>query len=249
MKLKVISFNIRCCDDPDGHSVAQRAPRLLEVIGKHDPDLIGIQEFTPIWEDRFDKMFGEKYLMLNMYRTNEGWIEGGPLLWKRDKFTLEDKGWFWYSDTPDVESGGWDVSGHKRICTYVRLKCKESETEFVFMNTHFGFGDEGQLKSAELIRERVKAFGKTPYFITGDFNAKPDSPAYAALTSFMTDANANDLTSTTYHAYRPGSEYCAHIDYCFCGEGVTPESAVILDDTFDGKFPSDHYGLMTVLEL
>ena len=249
MRLKIVSFNIRCCDDPDGHSVAERAPRIADIIRETDPDLIGIQEFTPIWEEPFERMFSGKYGFLNKYRATEGWIEGGPLLWRLDRFELEDKGWFWYSDTPDVESGGWDVSGHKRICTYVRLKCKESGTEFVFMNTHFGFGDEGQVKSAELIRERVKAFGDTPYFITGDFNAKPDSPAYAALTSFMTDANAKDLVSTTYHAYRPGSEYCAHIDYCFCGKGVTPESVMILDKTFDHKFPSDHYGLLAYLEI
>ena len=249
MRLSIVSFNIRCCDDPDGHSVAERAPRILDIINCNDPDLIGIQEFTPVWEDHFDKMFKEKYEMLNKYRTYTGWVEGGPLLWKREKFDCIGTGWFWYSDTPDVESGGWDVTGHKRICTYVRLRCKENGKEFVFMNTHFGFGDEGQVKSAELIRERVKAFADTPYFITGDFNSKPDSPAYAALTSFMTDANANDLVSATYHAYRPGSEHCAHIDYCFCGKGVKPESVMILDKTFDNKFPSDHYGLLAVLTI
>ena len=247
MELKVISFNIRCCDDKDGHSVEERAPRLNAVIEKYAPDLIGIQEFTPIWEERFEKMFGEKYAMLNKYRTKEGWIEGGPLLFRRDRFTLENSGWFWYSDTPDVESGSWDELGHKRICTYVKLR--RDGKEFVFMNTHFGFGDDGQVKSAELIKTRAKAFGGLPYFITGDFNATPDSPAYAVMTSFMKDANASDLQSITYHGYHPGTKGCAHIDYCFYGDGVKAESAKILDETFDGKFPSDHYGLLAVLEL
>ncbi|MBO4869829.1 MAG: endonuclease/exonuclease/phosphatase family protein [Clostridia bacterium] len=249
MLLKTVSFNIRCCDDPDGHSVAERAPRLEKVISQIGPDLIGIQEFTPIWEDHFKRIFDAEYEMLNKYRSQTGWIEGSPLLWRRGKFTATGRGWFWYSDTPDVESGGWDVTGHKRICTYVRLKSADGGREFVFMNTHFGFGDEGQVKSAELIKARTRAFADTPFFITGDFNAAPDSKAYAVLTSFMKDANGSDLDSVTYHGYRPGSPENAHIDYCFCGPGVTPLDARIIDDSFDGKFPSDHYGLYTVLEI
>ena len=247
MKIRVMSFNIRCCDDRDGHTVAERAPRILDVINEYDPDLIGVQEFTPVWEDHFKTICGERYGMLNKYRTAAGWIEGGPLLWKREKFILEDKGWFWYSDTPDVESGDWDELGHKRICTYVKLRCEEKE--FVFMNTHFGFGDVCQQKSAELIKERAEKFGALPYFITGDFNAKPDSPAYRVMTSFMTDANTKDLQSITYHGYHPGSDGCSHIDYCFCGKGVEALDAEIIRKTFDGKFPSDHYPLLTVLEI
>ena len=97
MLLKTVSFNIRCCDDPDGHSVAERAPRLEKVISQIGPDLIGIQEFTPIWEDHFKRIFDAEYEMLNKYRAQTGWIEGSPLLWRRGKFTATDRGWFWYS--------------------------------------------------------------------------------------------------------------------------------------------------------
>ena len=36
MELKVISFNIRNADDPDGNSVVERAPRLKKVLDAYD---------------------------------------------------------------------------------------------------------------------------------------------------------------------------------------------------------------------
>lgn len=249
MVLKTVSFNIRFGDDAGGHSVAERAPRLCRAISDRAPDLIGIQEYTPVWEDHFKRLFLPGYEMFNKYRATSGWIEGGPVLWRRGAFELLDRGYFWYSDTPDTESGGWDVYGHNRICVYVRLKHTGSGAEFVFMNTHFGFGEENQIKSAELIKSRVKAFSDLPCFITGDFNAAPDSKAYAVMTSFMTDANGSDLTSVTYHGYDPTSPDCSHIDYCFVNGKVTPLKAQIITDSYNGKFPSDHYGLYTELKI
>ena len=35
MELKVISFNIRYCDDKDGHAISERAPRLRKVMEKY----------------------------------------------------------------------------------------------------------------------------------------------------------------------------------------------------------------------
>ena len=46
MKLNVISFNIRYCDDKDGHSISERAPRLAKVCLPLDADVIGFQEYT-----------------------------------------------------------------------------------------------------------------------------------------------------------------------------------------------------------
>ena len=59
MKLRVVSFNIRCCDDPNGHSIAERAPRLDAVVSPLDADLIGLQESTPIWMEYIEKYFGD----------------------------------------------------------------------------------------------------------------------------------------------------------------------------------------------
>lgn len=251
MKFKVISFNIRCCDDKNGHTIAERAPRLAAVTIPFDADIIGLQEYRPAWEEHIEKYYGDKYDMFLKYRNNTDDKEAAPILWRRDKFECIDTGYFWLSDTPEVESRGWDeVYNCYRICTYVILKEKQSGETFTFMNTHFGFGDKGQVASAKLIADYSKKISDRPTFIVGDFNMKPDSPGYAEMTRHFRDVNActvNDLR-TTYHGYRPETITTEHIDYCFVNDKITPITQKIIDDTVDGKFPSDHYGLYIELE-
>ena len=67
MNLKVVSFNIRYTDDPNGHSISERAPRLAETVDEVNPDIIGLQEFTPAWEEHIIKYFGKDYEMFNIY--------------------------------------------------------------------------------------------------------------------------------------------------------------------------------------
>ena len=64
MNLNVISFNIRCCDDENGYSISERAPRLNNVISNYDTDIIGFQEYSPKWKKHIEKYFGNKFDIL-----------------------------------------------------------------------------------------------------------------------------------------------------------------------------------------
>lgn len=251
MELDIISFNIRCCDDKNGNSIEERAPRLNKIISQYEPDLIGLQEYRPRWEEHIDKYFGDKYEIFAKYRA-ESEKEASPMLWRKDKFECIKTGYFWLSDTPDVESKGWDERFDCfRMCVYALLKEKQSGKMIAFMNTHFGFGDDGQIKSVKLIEEYFKKFSSYPAFIVGDFNMTPDDAAYTVMTEKFTDVNSvtnNDLR-TTYHGYNPESIKNQHIDYCFINKNVKPVSQKIIDDTVDGMFPSDHYGLYIKIEI
>lgn len=251
MELDIISFNIRCCDDKNGNSIEERAPRLNKIISQYEPDLIGLQEYRPRWEEHIDKYFGDKYEIFAKYRA-ESEKEASPMLWRKDKFECIKTGYFWLSDTPDVESKGWDERFDCfRMCVYALLKEKQSGKMIVFMNTHFGFGDDGQIKSVKLIEEYFKKFSSYPAFIVGDFNMTPDDAAYTVMSEKFTDVNSvtnNDLR-TTYHGYNPESVKNQHIDYCFINNNVKPVSQKIIDDTVDGMFPSDHYGLHIKIEI
>ena len=248
MKLKVISFNIRYCDDKDGNSIAERAPRLAEITKKYDADIIGFQEHTVPWEEQIAKFYPE-YDIFNLYRSTHE-LESAPILWKKDKFELLDKGNFWLSDTPETESRGWDeLYNCWRMCEYVILKHKESGKVITHMNTHFGFGDNGQVKSSKLMYEYSKKISNNPTFLTGDFNMRPTSLGYAEMVKHFTDVNAvtaNDRR-TTYHGY--GKTNDEHIDYCFINDKIKPISLKLLDELVDGKYPSDHYGLFVELDI
>ena len=45
--MRIISYNLRYTDDPDGHSIQERAPRILDIIKDYDPDIMGFQELVP----------------------------------------------------------------------------------------------------------------------------------------------------------------------------------------------------------
>lgn len=247
--MKVITFNIRCADDPNGNSVSERSPRLKKILYRYDADLIGLQEATPKWLSHLQDDYGEKYEIFNYWRDDKN-KESCPILWRKDMYDCLDKGCFWLSDTPDTQSDGWDEWGYKRICTWAQLKDKRYGAIFNLLNTHFGFGDLCQIKSAELITERVKSMNGKFSVVTGDFNMTPDKSAYKKMTEYFSDANALTAKSLadTYHGYGKAGEG-EHIDYCFVTPGgALPESSVLITDTVGGKYPSDHYGIATVLK-
>ena len=249
MKLKAITFNIRHCDDGEGHMVKDRAPRLKQVLDSLDADVIGLQESRCAWERILKEDYSDRYHIFLKHRGGDD--EAAPILWKKERFNLIKEGCFWLSDTPEEMSRGWDeVYDCYRICMYSILEDKETGTRFNFMNTHYGFGDKGQVDSSKLLYQYSKSLSEYPTFITGDFNMRLDTPGYAEMVKHFTDANAATLnyTGTTFHGYHPEKED-AHIDYCFIDSSITPLKTVLLDDTFDGKYVSDHFGFLFELEI
>ena len=247
--MKIISFNIRCANDPNGNSVKERSERLKAILDKYNADIIGFQESTPVWFEILRKDYGDKYEIFNRYRDTVD-LESPPIMWKKERFDCIDKGYFWLSDTPHIQSDGWDEWNFKRICIWARLYDKKGKRTFNFLNTHYGFGDDCQLKSSELLINTVRNMAGDFTVVTGDFNASPETPAYKKLTEYFTDINAETAKDwhTTYHDYGRVSSG-EHIDYCFISRGnVTPLESEILRDTVNGKYPSDHYGLLSEIK-
>ncbi len=250
MNLQVISFNIRYNDDVNGNTIAQRAPRLKRVLDQYGADLIGFQECTPTWMPHLEADYGTEYEIFNKYR-DKNCAESAPILWKKERFECLDKGYFWFSETPEVESRFSYENGHLRICMWVVLKERISGQVFTYMNTHFGFGDRAQCDSADLIRQYEKKVARGPVIFTGDFNMQRSFPAYEKMSGWYTDVNAatvNDLRNT-YHGYTFDQNLDELIDYCFVTRDIAPVIYQRLDQTVGGKFPSDHYGIRAELEL
>lgn len=249
MMLKVVSFNIRNCNDPNGNSVAERAPRLYNAIDPIKPDLIGLQEYKEHWAVHINKYFSNEYDMLIKWRSSDFDEESVPLLWRKDKFKCIDSGCFWLSDTPNVESKGWDeIYDCYRICAYVVLKDKATGETFTFMNTHFGFGDNGQVASAQLIADFSK---NKKMVLTGDFNMTPGSLGYKKISESLIDVNAATAknNTSTFHGYEPDKNTDVLIDYCFITNQINPISYSVIDSLTDGKYPSDHYGILAEIEI
>lgn len=249
MNLNVASFNILCVDAPNGNSIVQRAPRVKTVLSALNADLIGFQEATPAWMDHLTRDYGDAYELYNVYRSETS-PESTPIAWKRDRFRCLDRGTMWFSDTPEIPSQGWDELYHcPRIFSWVRLQERSSGREFCFLNTHFGFGDNCQTRSAQMLISFVRRMG-CPCMITGDFNMEMDSAGYQVMSEFFRDVNARtaDDRGATFHGFDP-DKFAEHIDYCFTTGDVHADSCRILRQKVDGQFPSDHYALAASLTL
>lgn len=249
MNLNVVSFNIWCMDAPEGNAIALRAPRLQAVIAPCQPDLIGFQEATPTWMEFLTGLYGETFEIYNVHR-GLGSTESTPIAWNRERFLCQDKGNLWFSDTPEEESQGWDSLYHcPRIFTWAKLQEKATGEEFCFINTHFGFGDECQRKSAGMLIDFAKQMG-CPCVITGDFNMEIDSVGYREMTRYFADVNAitvNDL-GPTFHGFDE-KQHGEHIDYCFVTNTAQPQAFRVIRDRVEEQYPSDHYGLFAALSL
>ncbi|MBQ8894488.1 MAG: endonuclease/exonuclease/phosphatase family protein [Clostridia bacterium] len=251
-KLKIISYNIRYTDDPGGNSIDERAPRLKAVIDKYDPDLVGFQEATPRWITHIYNDYGDEYEIRYKYRSTSN-SESTPLMWRKDKFELEDEGYFWLSETPEEESKGWGASLW-RICYWVKLKIKATGKTVLFFNTHFDGPKEHHIGASELIIQRAKKLGgftKYAVFLTGDFNMTPWSPGYGAMVSGgeFSDVNEdlNQDKSTTTDGYNETDGTSGHIiDFTFYSPAqATPLVYKVLNEQVNGGYVSDHRGLYT----
>lgn len=255
MNLKILSFNVRYRDDSNGHSIIERGPRILEILQTANADLMGFQEYTPQMKDVLAEKLSWDYEVFDKFRSEKAdtdW-ESAPIFWKKERFDCIDKGYFWLSDTPNVESKGWDeLYDCYRICMWVVLKDKQTAKEFIYMNTHFGFGNKGQCDSVRLMKKYASKIGDLPAVFTGDFNLKPETEPYTVMVEDFYDVNKATVCDRrfTYHGYsiqpKEGQE---HIDYCFVNDGVIPKGFEIITKTFDGKFASDHYAILAEIEI
>ena len=251
--LKVVTFNILCGvynETPDHEtSKENRAPRLKAVLAPLEADLIGLQEARPRWIPYLEEYFGEDYEIFYKERKVDN-PESTPMMWKKSRFDCLDKGYFWLSDTPDVESGGWDTYGCHRIVCWAKLHDKQEDRDIVFLNTHYGFGDENQVKSSKLIMDHIKLWN-LPAFVTADYNMYPASPGYVKLQEMLTNTNEafGHDDRNTFHGFHSEPTGYGPIDFCF----YTPEHFETvgyrrLDQLIDGKFPSDHFGVYSEME-
>ena len=254
MEITVLSQNLRIDSRGDGadNDIFLRADRFLWLLEEYKPDIAGLQEYTPSWDFMlYDWLEEHNYGLVLKYRGSD--TEGTPIIYNKDKLTLESEKFFWLSDTPDVPSPSWDDDNGKRnrIVTECVFKDKESGIRFVHLNTHFGLTAYCQDNSGTLLNEYIqKNYADMPLFLTGDFNTTEGSQAYDNLT-------ANDLLINSYYLAEEfgnvngtfnGFEedrFGSVIDFVFVTNKVTPVYYSVLNDKPGGYFVSDHFGVLT----
>ena len=249
-EINVMSFNIRLDSPNDGINIWDNRKKMcVEVFREKNIDIAGLQE---VLKHQFDYL-AENLPEYGVYGIgrDDGNDKGEfmPVFFKKDKFDILDKNTFWLSKTP--ESPGnlcWNTICN-RICSWVKLKDKNSNEIIYFFNTHFSHvSDEARQKSANmLIHEIVKIASNSKVILTGDFNLTIDSEAYQKLINNsslkIVDASSNydfNKKDHTFNGWGMG-DYRSVIDYIFTTENLETNDYKIYTKKDGNIYISDHY--------
>ena len=269
LEVSVMSFNIRygMADDGPNHW-DKRKELVFDVLRKHRPDVVGLQEALGFQIDEVCKALPQ-YAMIGVGR-DDGKTKGeySAILYRRERFEVEQGGTFWLSDTPDVPGSITWGNACTRICTWARFVEKKTGRAFYQFNLHLDHVSQpSREKSMVLLVERIgKREHADPFVVTGDFNAGENNPAILFLkgkTTVPGKDNANienplpmvdtfrvlhpDANDTgTFHDFT-GTDTGGKIDYILTTTDVHVLDAQIIHDNTDGRYPSDHFPVTTRL--
>ena len=243
--MRIMSFNL-LCGGPGRKTWPRRTPLAVRSIYRVDPDLLGVQEAHIGWMRALRACLPD-YESVGIGR-DDGKEAGefSAVFFKKEKFELLDSGSFWLSQTPEKPGKGWDAACI-RICSWAKLKEKETGKVFVHLNTHLDHrGQIAMQKGAELVAKRGSEIAAgCPAFFTGDFNVTPDSaPCKAVLDAGFRDCRregAETDPGVTFHAFHDPAETPCVIDYVFFKGNVEIERFCVVREPVDGEDPSDHY--------
>jgi endonuclease/exonuclease/phosphatase family metal-dependent hydrolase len=259
--IRVMSFNIRNTGAPDGDNHwIYRKDLWAKTVRQFNPDLLGVQEVLADQYEYLGEQFPD-YRFVGVARE-DGIREGewALILYRADRFEQLDAGNFWLSETPEiVGSRSWDAAC-VRICSWVKLRDKQSGHQLLHANTHFDHqGMKAQHESARLVSEKLsKLAAKSAVILTGDFNCTEMDAPYTALVDAGSTGGIQLMDSyRTLHPDRTDQESSFHsfdgghhglrIDWILHTPDLIPLEAAI-DHTCDasGRWPSDHYPVTTV---
>ena len=250
--IKVMTFNLRTAVPADGvNSFWERKPRILAVIEREDPDIIGFQEAT----DEMRLWAAEnlpRYTVIGCGRGKDYRGESVATAFKKDLFSLISLDHYWMSPTPNVPGSRFpgDQSACPRITSVVRLVVPDETEPFNIYNTHLdhkGAGARylGMMQNVQRISQNPEKF-----VFTGDMNAKPGAPEVTLVTEALGYRGAVDCTEglgNTFHGFK-GGEGHSHIDYIFT-DGRCESAYVVQDPGENGLYYSDHLAVCAYIEL
>ncbi|HRE80613.1 MAG TPA: endonuclease/exonuclease/phosphatase family protein [Opitutaceae bacterium] len=244
----VATYNIRYQNANDGLNVWEnRRDAVLGLIRFHEFDVIGLQEV--VHTQLLDLARLDDFAWVGVGRDDgQQGGEYSPILYRKSRFTLIDSGTFWLSDTPDQVSFGWDAVC-RRVCTWAIFKDVISGATFHLWNTHLDHkGTVAREKATALILERLKPHldKKETVILTGDFNFTPDAPAYKKLAQALPDSLTRSKTppygpTGTINAFDYHTASSRRIDHIFISRDIQVLKHGTLNDTYDFRFPSDHF--------
>lgn len=254
--VRVMSFNVRYPNPNDGPDRWEtRRDLLVEAVRAYDPDLMGTQELFHLQGEYVVQQMPE-YAWFGVSRRGNKEDEHMGVFYKKTKLRLVNSGNFWLSETPEQPgSSSWNMS-LPRMVTWGLFEVRGTGRRFYYYNTHFPHrreDDDARLKCAQLIVERAgKLPSQIPFILTGDFNAPAGGPVHRLFAAQWKDvreaAPFRFGPDGTFNGFK-GTSTGPRIDWIFTRGAIRPLQTHAVTLNQDGRYPSDHFPVFTVLRL
>lgn len=259
LQLDVMTFNIRFGIAYDReNNWPNRQDMVVNMLRKHDPDIIGTQELLPFQADYITSQLPH-YRWFGAPRGEGPLPERSAILYKWKEIIPIEMGTFWLSETPDVygsESWGTSVA---RIATWGRFHHRETESVFYVYNTHFDHvSQEARLNGMQVILDHIeKNTGDTPVIFMGDFNVTAEKdPVYTlalddtGFTDAWVEAAERIGPVATWNAFRPPNmESDRRIDWILTRGKFAVDRCETITCSENERQVSDHFPVMATLRL
>lgn len=266
-KHRFLSCNIRVDlpEDKDlGNGWGSRKEMCIKIMKNYKSDIICLQEVLRNQNEDLKKAFPNFFSFGFEGPEMDGvvgykGIAKNPIFFSKRRYELLSAGSFWLSETPLVGGSlSWGAA-RARHANWVRLRDKKSGKDFRVVNLHLDH--KSQSAREEQIKVVINETGQYdatyPQILSGDFNIGMTNNVYKLLK----DSKWKDTYTHLYGDAEPG--YTAHnfqgdkyvnknqtkIDFIFSSGEVKPFSSKIIMDHIDGRYPSDHYFLESVVHI
>ncbi len=233
----IMTMNLRFGLARDGiHAWKNRKDLVAKIMEDYPCDFIGFQEVN-----HFQAEFLTRLLMhhghIGWYNKQVNWWQNNLILFHSSWECLGHRHFF-LSRTPDIPSR---LSGARWPRQCVIGWFKKGNQHLLIANTHFDFTSDVQQKSAGLVLDFLNRFPRgIPQIVTGDFNTIPGSSAHHVFKSQGFGLVLEEKSVTTFHDFK-GAETGLHIDWILYRNGLFAISEQVIQESFNGLFPSDHY--------
>lgn len=255
IKIKVMTFNLRLRAEVDQNNCFDfRKEKILDMIAKESPDLIGFQEANDMML-AWLKANLRDYCVLGHGRGGNYHGEGIPIAYRKELFDLHSFRLEWLSATPHKAGSrmeGLDQSSCPRIFACAELIHRDADEPIAFFNVHTDHkGKLAQIAESTVLC-RALAESRFRFVLTGDFNALPDSAPIEMIRATAPQLGTVDATQEivgSFHGFK-GNVGTNKIDYIFTNLPTDPKrSYAIPDDDSCGHYYSDHNALCAFLKI
>ncbi|WP_110577548.1 endonuclease/exonuclease/phosphatase family protein [Yoonia litorea] len=165
-----------------------------------------------------------------------------PILYRTARLAVEDQGWFFFSETPDVIYSRTFNGSYPAFASWAAFTDLTNGQSFTVVNVHTDFGSlSNRLQSAALIAERISPWvaAEETVFVVGDLNARLGDEVVDILKE--TGLNFAPVEGATFHFNR-GLNLFAAIDH-IASRGAVRLAAppIVVRQQYNGEWPTDHY--------